>query len=263
MKRNSKGFTLIEVIIAVTLLAICIIPAFQSFITSSTLNKRSRQMMYSTEICETINEGFANKRFKDVKDVIQLFRSSTTADDKLEGSLIMSSISDNYFNKAVNTEEITTFDRVVSINIAKIQYNNNGSTGTVSSGDAISGNNAIGISQKLINDDFYANVIDKKASDSNPKLYYWMDDSSLMACLCYSNVEYGPNTYDVVISFLPTAEGDDDKIYYYSYSMCTSVFHTKGSGEEVVLDGAVKSALLNRTETITPKIVFYTGMRAM
>lgn len=58
-KVNNKGFTLVEVIIAVAILGIVMIPIFQNLITSSRINQKGRKVLNATNMAQNVMEGFS------------------------------------------------------------------------------------------------------------------------------------------------------------------------------------------------------------
>ena len=65
MKKDNKnkGFTLIEIVVAIAVLAIAITPILTSFITSAKLNVKSQKLMAATNIEQSIMEGFADNYY--------------------------------------------------------------------------------------------------------------------------------------------------------------------------------------------------------
>ncbi len=60
-KPNSKGFTLVEVLCAVVLLAIIATPIFQVIFTSLKLNLKSRKMLNASDLCSATTEFVSSK----------------------------------------------------------------------------------------------------------------------------------------------------------------------------------------------------------
>lgn len=265
-----------EIVIAIALLAICITPALQSFITSAIVNKNSRALMYATELGETVNESIADKSYDVIRMCVGIDGSSGIQSQDLVGRLQFFSISDNFYNKkdnAIMLDSDACLANIVSVNKCDIQYKFATSPETVSNGNIISGNNAYNFSQATLNQVFYGSIVKQKAPKhtagvSNNNTYCWHDESGLMSCISFTDVHYGPYTFDVVVSFLPTCEPDshitnDADYKYFSYSVCTSVYQIKGAGVEVEPTDALGDALLDRTDSsFLPTAVLYTGIKS-
>lgn len=58
-QKNSKGFTLVEVLIAVSILAIAVIPLLANFVTSSRVNVKSKRTLNATTVAQNIMEGIS------------------------------------------------------------------------------------------------------------------------------------------------------------------------------------------------------------
>ncbi len=56
-QKNNKGFSLIEIIIAIAILAIIVLPFLNSFVSSARLNERARKQLRATEAARNIMEG--------------------------------------------------------------------------------------------------------------------------------------------------------------------------------------------------------------
>lgn len=63
---NNKGLSFVELIIAITLLAIVIGPIMNSLIASARVNMDSRKLMCATDVAQGVVEGLSGKSFKGV-----------------------------------------------------------------------------------------------------------------------------------------------------------------------------------------------------
>lgn len=68
MKKNNKGFTLLEVLIAVIILAFVIVPLLRSFLTSYNVNARSRRIMRATTLAQNEMEIFEKEKLEVLTD---------------------------------------------------------------------------------------------------------------------------------------------------------------------------------------------------
>lgn len=65
---DNKGFTLVEVIIAVMVLAVVIVPLFHSFVSSHRINGKSKQYMRATTLAQDEMEIFERQKIADLID---------------------------------------------------------------------------------------------------------------------------------------------------------------------------------------------------
>lgn len=68
MKRDNKGFTLLEVLIAVVILALIAVPLLRSFVSSYRVNARSRELMRATTLAQNEMEIFEKEKLEDLLD---------------------------------------------------------------------------------------------------------------------------------------------------------------------------------------------------
>lgn len=66
MKKNNKGFTLLELLIAVAVLAIIIVPMLRGFVTSHRVNAKSRHLMRATTLAQDEMEIFEKEKIEDL-----------------------------------------------------------------------------------------------------------------------------------------------------------------------------------------------------
>lgn len=130
-KEQNKGFTLVEVLVAISILAIIVVPLLQAFVTSARTNTKAKQIMRSTTLAENVLEqtkaysvadiarqfngnGFtadnsmvqnAEGFFEAVKDASGNYVRVVTPDDAATGTNVNSSIRDAS-NTTVNPEGV-------------------------------------------------------------------------------------------------------------------------------------------------------------
>lgn len=68
MRKDDKGFTLLELLVAVIVLAIIIVPMLHSFATSYRVNARSREFMRATTLAQNEMEIFEREKIEDLVD---------------------------------------------------------------------------------------------------------------------------------------------------------------------------------------------------
>lgn len=222
LKKNNKGLSLIELLIAMALLAILIVPIFNSFIASARINLKARQLMAATDLAQTVFEGFSDKSYGTIKDDIDGRMGSVS----LSSNHIYATVSDNYYNMP---EHYVALDGslLTSLSSPSVNYVQCGSD-TYVTRDLISGNNAAGMTTVSIN----SLICDAARADlsvsTNNCLRGWFDDSSAdssMAALVYTGVDQDGFLFDVVVTFLPMAENADDK--YFPYCVTVTVYDAK------------------------------------
>ncbi|MCQ2550302.1 MAG: prepilin-type N-terminal cleavage/methylation domain-containing protein [Lachnospiraceae bacterium] len=78
MKKGNKGFSLVEVMIAITILAIIVTPFLASFLRATKINAKSRKMLRATTVAENVMEGLSgfliediSKQFNDIYNLQQ------------------------------------------------------------------------------------------------------------------------------------------------------------------------------------------------
>ena len=77
MRQDNRGVSLIEIIIAITLLVICAVPLFKSMILSSQMNTKSRQLLAATNTAEAVME---NLKADGMEEFIQKNQGNTNID---------------------------------------------------------------------------------------------------------------------------------------------------------------------------------------
>lgn len=81
--RNDKGFTLVELLIAVVILAIVVTPLLNAFVVSTKVNTKSRETLRATSAAQNIMEGF---KANDLADLALQFNYPTTRFEVIDSS---------------------------------------------------------------------------------------------------------------------------------------------------------------------------------
>lgn len=94
MKKDNKGFTLLEVLVAVIILAIVVVPMLRSFVTAYRVNARSREMMRATTLAQNEMEIFEKEKLEvllddtiydyDVDDSVTYTTTDPTTNETME-----------------------------------------------------------------------------------------------------------------------------------------------------------------------------------
>ena len=72
-RKQNKGFTLVEVLIAMTILAIIVVPLLHAFVTSSRTNAKAKQLMKATTLAQNVMEEL---KANSIEEVARQFNSS-------------------------------------------------------------------------------------------------------------------------------------------------------------------------------------------
>lgn len=78
MRQDNRGVSLIEIIIAITILVICAVPLFKSMVLSSQMNTKSRQLLAATNTAEAVME---NLKADGMEEFIQRNKGNTKIDE--------------------------------------------------------------------------------------------------------------------------------------------------------------------------------------
>ncbi len=210
-KMNDKGLTLIELVVAIALMAIIFLPVMSTFITGGRINRNSRKMMLETELAQTIMEGFTDKTFEDVKSNISNLGAAT-----LSGNNAFSNLDGGYYNEKDNGSKLTWATvqsdsgvnpiSIVQVSVSGNTYNNI----SVVSDNSVSLNQAIGSHMVT-------------AATPWPKgIYGTAEGTGKIAAIVYTGLEREGYHYDAVVTFLPMAKSASD--LYYSYSVEVALY---------------------------------------
>lgn len=82
MKKSNKGFTLLELMIAVAILAIIIAPMLRGFVTSHRVNAKSRHLMRATTLAQNEMEIFEKEKLEDLLDAAKFNYNIVTKPDE-------------------------------------------------------------------------------------------------------------------------------------------------------------------------------------
>ena len=76
--KQNKGFTLVEVLIAITILAIIVVPLLQAFVTSSRTNAKAKQLMKATTLAQNVMEELKANSLEEVARQFNGYQSSNS-----------------------------------------------------------------------------------------------------------------------------------------------------------------------------------------
>lgn len=254
-KNRRKGVTLFEVMIALALFAIIIVPVMRSFVTAMTVNKRSREVMVATDVAQIVMEGITGKTYQDVVKALGIangggFSFASEDDRKNSGKYALSTINNGFYNSGLKVLP-------VDIPSAVDKDDNNGWGASMTDteftkamvADAV--NNMVTV--RLTAQDPLAPNTDSWDGDKNNManvissdkiLYYGFSSNTYppeaggsaipkAAYMLYSRVQKDNHFYDVAVTLTPTAQNkirrpeddpDTTKDQYFSYKVVVSVY---------------------------------------
>ena len=224
-KENNKGFSLIEIVIAMAMMAIVVLPILQTFISSARINHNARQTMIETEVAQTIMEGFADKTFVEIKSTAGSISTGTdiASGDSKAG---FSSINDNAFNQGSTASVAVMSLPNLDAALSSVQKNQIVWGGVTYNTANLVSNNAISMSMnQIFANDISSNFILTNAADANRKLltvYSVGSSTDKVLFIAYGNIEYSGYHYDAVVSFVPMAKNDSD--IYYTYDIFLTLY---------------------------------------
>lgn len=237
-KKKNKGFSLVELLVAIILLAIVITPMFNAFISSARINRNARRIMVATDLGQNIIEGLSEKTYE---TVYQAVKSSEMAD--LQNTCAFTTMNDGAYNISSNWIMLTNHPQITSnfdfISPETIRFVTlDGITYVSDTKDLISDNR---ITESM------NRIIQKAASDfmSGQQVYYCLLDSNHsdypdegVIYLVYTNIldpnkeldggVPGPDdyAYNAIVSIIPTASDLETKNYYFTYNVKVTLYST-------------------------------------
>lgn len=122
MKKDNKGFTLLELLVAVIILAVVVVPLLHSFVTSYRVNARSRELMRATTLAQNEMEIFEKEKLEVLldEDIYDYKWTETTypATDSATGEVTEHTAYTFTYEKGIVNDETgrEMFDVVVKLN---------------------------------------------------------------------------------------------------------------------------------------------------
>ncbi|MBQ8262108.1 MAG: prepilin-type N-terminal cleavage/methylation domain-containing protein [Lachnospiraceae bacterium] len=252
---NNKGFSLIELLIAIALFAIIIIPIFSSFITSARINRDARQLMIETDIAQTIMEGFANKSYEDLKEI-----AGDLGLVNLSGNNALSTIENNYFNSKEVYEHLSDVAVLqdMSISINEIQFDG----ASYAARDLVS-NNAVVVDMchYMAVQTALAGYSRSSVGYGSPCLCSYSADGGNGLFFSYCGIEEGGYFYIAVVSVLPAAATANDDYFTYNVNLCLYDITALASYDSAGIMGMYHPCHDGYESTTTPVLTMETGIR--
>ena len=107
--RNNRGFTLVELIIAVAILAIVITPLIANFIRSSKLNLKGRKYLNEMSLAQDIMEGLSGYTAEEIDYCIKDVKADTTGTKSLAGTILPQSTTYGNIEVVSGTGDVLTY----------------------------------------------------------------------------------------------------------------------------------------------------------
>lgn len=237
LKENNRGFTLVEIVCAIAVLAVLIAPVMQSFMTSAVINRRSRIVMAETDVAQTVLEGLTDKTYSEISSILV----SAVGTD-LTGPYALSTINGGEYNKSgagvtvasSNTQSllgVVTQNEINGMAMRELYQPDGAGKGKAKS--------FINSLRKQFGSDFASSIGDPNSK----KMGYWTDNTGTVTMLGYSNIVQGGNKYDVIVTFLPAATNADD--IWFSYYVDVAVYKVGPKNSNSVHDFTKPSLTIN------------------
>lgn len=225
-KGNNKGFSLIEIIIGIGMLAVIVIPILHTFITSAQINRDSRQVMIQTEVAQTIMEGFAGKTYVEVKASVGALKTNS---EVVSGDMALSSIDGNLFNTVGSYTPYNDASGTLGTMLTAVSSNSvTWRMSTIATQSLVSDNSVMASMNQIFADDIAAKFNAVAGNDSEARMFSsWTSPDPVGAALFigYGNIHYEGYRFDAVVSFLPMAANATDK--YYTYRILLTLYEYK------------------------------------
>jgi len=108
--KNNGGFTLVELIIAVAILAIVITPLISNFIQSSRLNLKGRKYLNEMNLAQDIMEGLSGYTADEINKCITEVKADTTGTKTLAGTIFPQGTDYGAITVTVGTDSVLTYE---------------------------------------------------------------------------------------------------------------------------------------------------------
>lgn len=202
--KSKNGLSLVEILIAMVVLALVAGPICKCFIMSAEINRKARKRMCANDCAQTIMEGFADKTYDEIVDTIKALNGAGA----ISPQRMFSKINDNVYNTNTTLKDLPMGPNVSVNSISKNSI-------STSAGSFDTKN--INVSENLVVLGKINESIDRavKAEGDVKGLYSFKGASNIACALEYCDVQSGSYNFDVVVSFYPMAENSSDSWYPY------------------------------------------------
>lgn len=234
-KKKNRGFSLVELLVAIVLLAIVITPMFNAFITSAKINRNARRIMVATDLGQNIIEGLSEKTYE---TVYQAVKSSELADlnqtcafTTMNGGAY--NISSNWVSLIGNTAITPNFLEItperVRFSSESVLYNST-TKSLISENKITESMNQIfqrAVASTMTGQQVYYCVLDSTDSEySDEGIIYLVYTNIVDPNRDLHGAAPGPNdyAYNAIVSIIPTASDREAKNYYFTYNVKVTLY---------------------------------------
>lgn len=242
--KKNKGFSFVEILVAITLLAIIIGPIMNSLISSAKINRESRRLMCASDCAQDIMEGLSDKEYYEVLE----HACRPLGGKVLAANAALSNVNENAFNdrNAGNLLDASTFGTYLTgctnstITFEGVTFN---TIDLLDDTAMISGNIASDymLSKWAATAASSANGIMTAASNNDKKVLTMWSNASFPAsasdvtetkntCIffAYSNVDWESYKFNVYGYIIPVAQSSSAT--YYPYTIKIAVYEQDKHG---------------------------------
>ncbi|MDE5932235.1 MAG: prepilin-type N-terminal cleavage/methylation domain-containing protein, partial [Lachnospiraceae bacterium] len=99
---KNAGFSLVELLIAVIILAIIVVPLLHGFVTSARMNGKARQTQRAITVAQDLMEGL---KAYDIEELKEQFNNPENGFYVMDQRMVQKSIGEDYFEKIVTGKE--------------------------------------------------------------------------------------------------------------------------------------------------------------
>lgn len=235
-KINNKGFSLIEVLVAVVMLAVVMTPLLRGFVSTAEVNKSAREYMGGTDVTQCVLEGITNKSYQQFSESI----SSLIGGSDLVGESSLSGIGNGAYNLASNVSVLST--GAFSLSDVKMDGQFKYGTNNYTKNDLLSSTGNI---MRTMTEDFALEVANLWHEGQDVKLTIWEDADSNCVFLCYTGINVDNRKYVVSVGVVPC--GNDIGDTYIPYVVyCSSWMYDKtksGTSSHLIPVGNISSGI--------------------
>ena len=250
-RKGNKAFALIELVVAVGLFAIVVVPIMASMVTSLRLNLKSRKQMAATEVAQNVLEGVRGKTYQEVENALSSVNSGTNSFAIIDGGAY--NTADNGLQ--ISTTSGNTLDQIAFKTPSSAPENLQIGTASCKTSQLVD-NKALALSMNQIYASVARQCLDPATCanygiDATTELGVTEDDptygrKALIACaavdqapshqnenvgfMCFTNIDRAKYHFDVVVQFVPmfkegiTSANEAIDQRYYPYQVYVYVY---------------------------------------
>ena len=223
-KLNNKGFTLVELVAAIAILAIVVTPLMNSFISSARINRNARKVMVATDVAQNLIEGYSEKTFESIVDAVN---KSGTKD--MTGTAAFTTFNDGVYNLSTNWISLNSDSDLTSAITEVTNKSFKFNSVEHYTKDNISDNTIT----NSMNSVFATSVIAQNVLSQNKVCYFmakateggaYLENEGILM-MSYTNIQgYNGYKFNAVIMLMPTASSLESTQLYYTYNIKVTMY---------------------------------------